>query len=128
MISLHGLQDYKRRYPRVKLPLPADFRILLPDRELEQYSLNIKSLSYGGLSFVSSVPLKVGTPVKMTLFNFMDQITFAAEVTWTKRVPESRTSDMNVGLKFTQISDENLVMVHHIVNSHLTHSDPSTRN
>jgi hypothetical protein len=126
MISLHGLQDYKRRYPRVKLPLPADLRILLPNKDPEQYSLNIKSLGYGGLSFISPVTLKVGTPVEMTIFNFMDQITFGAEVTWTKKVPESKTPNFNVGLKFTQISDEDMVKIHHIVNSNLTNPNPST--
>jgi c-di-GMP-binding flagellar brake protein YcgR len=126
MISLHGLQDFKRRYPRVKLPLPADFRILLPNKDIEQYSLNIKSLSYGGLSFISPVPLKVGTPVEMTIFNFMDQITFSAEVTWTKKVPESQTPNFKCGLKFAQISDENLVKIYHIVNSYLANPNPST--
>jgi hypothetical protein len=126
MISLHGLQDYKRRYPRVKLPLPMDLRILLPNKEPDQYSLNIKSLGYGGLSFISPVPIKVGTSVEITIFNFMDEITFGAEVTWTKKTPESKKPNFNVGLKFTQISDENMVKIHQIVNSNLTNPNLST--
>lgn len=120
MNSQTGSQENKRKYPRVRLSLPANMRVLLPNKDQQYYSLNTTTLGYGGVSFISPVALKAGTPVEMTITNFMDQITFTAEVTWARNDPKK--PGIHVGLKITQIPDENMVKIIQLVDSNLSNS------
>lgn len=119
MSTYQGSFIFTRRAPRVIAELPADFRILTPNNVIERYSLKIKSLSGGGISFLSPVPLTVGTEIEMTLYKLTVPITFTAEVTWTEKVGDFQTERFKCGLKFTQISDEDLADIYQIVTSTL---------
>jgi c-di-GMP-binding flagellar brake protein YcgR len=115
---------YTRRSPRIAAELPADFRILLPNKDLERYSLKIKTLSGGGLSFLSPLLLSVGTQIEMMLYDLTVQIIFTAEVTWIDNVLDSKTKAFRCGLKFTHISDEDLARIYRIVTNSLGISFP----
>ena len=119
MSSYKGSFVYTRRSPRIAAELPADFHILLPNKDLERYSLKIETLSGGGLSFLSPVPLSVGTQIEMTLFDLTVQIIFTAEVTWIDNPPDPNTKTFRCGLKFTHISDEDLAHIYRIVTNNL---------
>jgi len=84
---------------------------------MDRHSHNIKSLGGGGLMFISPVPLNIGTRLEMTIFNFMVQINFIAEVIWTRKVTEPKPSQFQYGVIFSEISDENLVEISRILNS-----------
>jgi PilZ domain-containing protein len=119
-LTLHKI---KRRFPRVNLNLTAEIRTRFPDQNYDQFPVSIRSLNYGGLSFFSPVPFKVGMPVEITMYNFMDHIYFSAEITSIKNIAESATPNYKCGLKFTQLSDENRVKIHDIVNSYPANSN-----
>ena len=124
MSTYQGSFIFTKRSPRVIAELPADFRILIPNNDMDRYSLKIKSLSGGGISFLSPVLLTVGTEIEMTLYKVTVPITFTAEVTWTEKLGDFQTERFKYGLKFTQISDEDLANIYQIVASYLdnTHS------
>lgn len=124
MSSYQGSFVYTRRSPRIATELPADFRILLPNKDLERYSLKIKTLSGGGLSFLSPVPLSIGTQIEMMLYDLTVQIIFTAEVTWIENAPDPATKAFRCGLKFTHISDEDLAHIYRIVTNSLGISFP----
>jgi len=126
MSTYHGSFIFTRRSPRVIAELPADFQILSPNEDIERYSLNIKSLSGGGLSFLSPVPLPIGTEIEMTVNDLTGQITFNAEVTWTEKVGDFQNRKFKCGLKFTHISDEDLSKIYHIVTGNLENGSSST--
>jgi uncharacterized membrane protein len=119
MSTTSGSIVYSRRHPRVNVELPADFRILLPNKDLDRHSQNIKSVSGGGLMFISPVPLTIGTRLEMTIYNFIVQINFIAEVIWIQKVLDAKPSQFKYGLMFSQISDENLVQISRILNSNI---------
>lgn len=126
MSTYKGSFVYTRRSPRVTAELPADFHILSRDnhKEVDRYSINIKTLSGGGLSFVSPVPLSVGTQIEMTLYDLTVQIIFTAEVTWIDNASDLKNKMFRCGLKFTHISDEDLAHIYRIVTNYLGISIP----
>ena len=125
MSTYQGSFVYTRRSTRIAAELPADFRIHLPNKDLERYSLNIKSLSGGGLSFLSPVPLPIGTQIEMTLYDLTVQIIFTAEVIWIEKATDFKTKTHKCGLKFTRISDEDLAHFYRIVMSSLSKTNPA---
>jgi hypothetical protein len=126
MSTYQGSFIFTRRSPRVIAELPADFRILTPNNDIERFSLKIKTLSGGGISFLSPVPLIVGTEIEMTLYKLSVPITFTAEVTWTEKVGDFQNERFRCGLKFTQISAEDLANIYQIVTSYLGNTNFSS--
>jgi hypothetical protein len=126
MSTYQGSFIFTKRSPRVIAELPADFRILMPNNDREQYSLKIKTLSGGGISFLSPVLLTVGTEIEMTLYKVTVPITFTAEVTWTEKLGDFQVERFKCGLKFTQISDEDLANIYQIVVSYLDNTNSSS--
>jgi hypothetical protein len=115
MSSYQGLFVYTKRSQRINVEFPADFQIVWPKKNLKKIPLNIKSLSGGGVSIISPLPLSVGTQIEMTLYNFAVIITLTAEVIWVEKVKDSQGGKFKCGLTFTQISDEDLVHIYHFV-------------
>ena len=117
-MSLFGLIDHHRRYPRVNLKLKANFRILQPEKEKDRVELNTVSLGGGGLMIQSPVHLQTGTRVEMRLFHYAHVIEFVAEVTWTKKQVGAKTAHFKCGLEYVKISQDSLLDIHHILETH----------
>ena len=117
-MSLSGSIDYHRRYPRVNLELKVDFRVLLHENEKDRISLNTISLGGGGLMFLSPNKLPTGTRLEMRLYHYAHVIKFIAEVAWTEHLVGTETSDFKCGLEFVKISQDDLLHIHHILETH----------
>jgi len=80
--------------------MKGDFWILEEEKESEMFSRQIKTVGNGGLMFVSSVPLSVGTHLRVRLFDGSHDITFLSKVVWTKPVENSETTGFIIGLQY----------------------------
>ncbi|MHB8481525.1 MAG: PilZ domain-containing protein [Nitrospiria bacterium] len=127
-LSDHGQSDFegKRQHPRVNVDLKTDFKILspkngqnFPEGELE--ISNTRTLSEGGILFVSRVPLNVGAKVDIRLYFYSLAIEFVAEIVWVKEHAAFGASEYFCGSKFSTISDDNFFHLRNILQSYQTH-------
>jgi hypothetical protein len=100
----------RRRFRRLPVELKTDLRVLLPEMDQERIHLHTCSLGGGGLMFTSPLHLKVGTLLQMRLFYYARQIEFSAEVVWT-----GKGAGFQCGVQFTQISQDDLLEIHQIL-------------
>lgn len=110
---------HRRAHPRANLELQADFRILLPDKPLDQDRQKAKTQTVGGggLMFVSPVPLSLGTKLEMRLFYTTFILEFIAEVVWIEQLVGNETADFKCGLQYVDIADGDLAYIHYILYS-----------
>jgi HD-GYP domain-containing protein (c-di-GMP phosphodiesterase class II) len=109
--SLHPPRVGKRKYPRIKMAVKGDFRILLPDKESKIHLFKTRNLGRNGLMFDSSVPLAEGTPLQVRLYPFSDEITFIAVVAWTEPKVKADSRIYKVGLQFKPIRQASLLLI-----------------
>ncbi|MBI3595186.1 MAG: HD domain-containing protein [Nitrospirae bacterium] len=109
--SLHPPMIGKRRYPRIKMAVKGDFRILLPEKDKKIYPIRTKNLGRNGLMFDSSVLLAVGTPLQVRLYPFSDEITFIAVVAWIEPGADVTSRIHHVGIEFKPIRQASLLLI-----------------
>lgn len=106
-----------RRYPRIYQELPFSFRVLGPEREKEWILTKTKMLGGGGMSVTSPVLLPIGTVLHGKLKYYARVIEFTAEIVWVENVLAGESSQARYGLSFSQISQEDLLSIHDIINT-----------
>jgi hypothetical protein len=105
----------RRRFRRLPVELKTDLRVLLPEMDQKRIHLHTCSLGGGGVMFTSPVFLKVGTLLQMRLFYYAHQIEFSAEVVWSGKGAGRKEAGFQCGVQFTQISQEDLLEIHQIL-------------
>lgn len=99
----------RRSYPRFSVDLPAEY-------SLEESSLNhsarIGNISEGGLLVYFPEKIEIGKRLKMKLFfstgSDLNKIEMLTEVVWRDIHLEKGWGDYRSGVKFIDISDDNL--------------------
>lgn len=92
-------------------------------KEKERLSPQVKTLGGGGLTFVHTAALSVGTELQMRLHYYTDEIDLIGRVVWINKVENERETEFKCGLKYTAISEDNLARINHILNIHLGNPD-----
>ena len=110
-----GTTIWKRKYPRVKLEMNGDFSLLLPEMDKERTPAEIKTLGGGGIMFISSIPLSVGTPLQMRLFHWANVVKFTSRVVWSDPIVENDSTGFQNGVQFEQITNESLIQIRNIM-------------
>ena len=96
--------DERRQYPRLQAPVlcrPAGLllRLLKPRSTID--------VSMGGIRIFSDDPVKVGSLLDLELFPGDHQpFSCTAEVMWVEELPHGAPALYDVGLRFTQLKDE----------------------
>lgn len=106
----------RRKFPRVSREFPFSFRIVRPQKENEWHRSNTRFLGGGGISAILPVPLPVGTILHGKLALYASVIEFTAEVVWIDEVTRSDAGPSLFGLRFSQISQENLLAIQDMIN------------
>lgn len=109
--SLHPPRIGKRKHPRVEMDVKGDFRILLPEKDIERYPMTTKTIGRGGLMFVSSTPLSEGTPLQVRLYPYSQEINFIATVAWMKPSTEDTAPGYKIGIQFKPIRQASLLLI-----------------
>ncbi|MFI5304716.1 MAG: HD-GYP domain-containing protein, partial [Nitrospiria bacterium] len=65
----------RRKHPRLDLEIDGDFRLLEHENITEYCLIKVKTIGRGGLLIVTSVPLPIGTPLRVRLFHCPNTIT-----------------------------------------------------
>jgi HD-GYP domain-containing protein (c-di-GMP phosphodiesterase class II) len=109
--SLHPPKIGKRKYPRIKMEVKGDFCILLPEKDKEIYPIRTKDIGRDGLMFDCSIPLSEGTPLRVRLYPYSDEITFIAIVAWVEPNAKNSASGYKIGIKFKPIRQASLLLI-----------------
>ncbi len=108
----------RRRYPRFSVDLPAEYSF--EDSSLN-YSAKIGNISEGGLLVYFPEKIDIGKKLKMRLFfsygTSLSEIEMLTEVVWHDIHLEKGWGDYRSGVKFIDISEENLDKLKNFIKS-----------
>ncbi len=107
--SLHKTEDFeKRRHPRCNVDLPVEYR----RRDLVVKYDRVVNASEGGLLTCLSEQVEVGQHLRIKLFfpfrSGLNVIEMVTQVVWMQSHPEKRKGDYHTGVKFVEVSPDDL--------------------
>jgi hypothetical protein len=114
----------QRRFPRICQELPLSFRQLDPEKKEKWVSTRTKMLGGGGFSVISPVLLPLGTLLHAKISHYAREIEFTAEIVWAEEILIGEEIQAKCGLRFTQISQESLLLIHDIINNAQNRTTP----
>lgn len=105
-----GVVNFERRhYPRFSVDLPVEYSI---EESSSVYSARTGNISEGGLLIYLPERIEIGKQLRMKLFfslgSHLNSIDMLAEVVWHDIHLGKGWGDYRCGVKFIDISDENL--------------------
>jgi len=106
----HNSVSNKRRYARVGVSLPLEYKDLRKAAELPKGSL-LKNISEGGVSFTSKefMSLACRLVLNITLPNSTKPIKAISKVAWIKRIPVG--DQYELGNQFLEITKEDKAQI-----------------
>jgi hypothetical protein len=120
-----GSTIWKRKYPRVNLEMKGDFSLLLPEMDKERIPAEVKTLGGGGIMFISSLPLSIGTPLQVRLFHWANVVKFTSKVVWSEPIVDKDSTGFQNGLQFEKISNESLIQIRNMMQTWMNKSRES---
>jgi c-di-GMP-binding flagellar brake protein YcgR len=107
--SLHKIGNFeKRRHPRCNVDLPVEYR----RRDLVVKQDRVVNASEGGLLTYLSEQVEVGQHLRIRLFfplrSGLNVIEMVTQVVWMQSHPEKRRGDYHTGVKFIEVSPDDL--------------------
>ncbi len=98
----------KRRHPRCNVDLPVEYR----RRDLVVKHDRVVNASEGGLLTYLSEQVEVGQHLRIRLFfpfrSGLSVIEMVTQVVWMQSHPEKRRGDYRTGVKFVEVSPDDL--------------------
>ncbi|MFP2912406.1 PilZ domain-containing protein [Pyxidicoccus sp. 3LFB2] len=103
-MSTNDSPSERRRFPRLAAPLYARPARL---RRVDHKQQQVLDASLGGIRIYSDDEYKVNSPLELDLFlKDGTSLRCDARVAWTKPVPKGVDARFEVGLAFTDVSDD----------------------